>query len=157
MSPTPGYLGPSPPPFGNPGNRQYARTLRTTIYHHEREKKNLLEVPPRRWQCGKRQQTPTACSPGRHRGLSQFGFGGLERGEKQLLHVHCRFVEVEAHLVAAKTLGDNVEVDAINRNQLLVRMARELWCSPILIDHVCNAKSAVNDLAPAIPIEELAA
>ncbi len=42
----------------------------------------------------------------------QLGLGGLEGGGEEVAHVGGGLVEVEAHAVAAETLGDNVEVDA---------------------------------------------
>merc|ERR1712000_386817 len=60
----------------------------------------------------------------------------------QLWHHHvpdvtCRLVDIEGHTLAAQVLGHNVKLEAV------------------LVDHVGNAPSVINDLAPTISIEEL--
>lgn len=41
----------------------------------------------------------------------QLGLGCLERRRQEVAEIACRFVEVKAHSLAAKTLGHDIELD----------------------------------------------
>lgn len=54
--------------------------------------------------------------------ILQLGLGGLEGRGKQVAHVACGLVEVEAHAIAAETLGNNVKVDAGTSRSVFTRL-----------------------------------
>jgi hypothetical protein len=68
-----------------------------------------------------------------------------------------------AHTLSADTLADDVEVEAgkdklvICTNRFKKKGERDACCLPVLVDHVGNSETIVNNLAPSVSVEELGA
>jgi hypothetical protein len=89
----------------------------------------------------------------------ELGLGRLERVHQHVADIVGRLVEVVAHLVAAQTLGNDVEVEAGREKLAFILHLTQPLCDslPVLVDHVGNAEALVNDLAPAVAVEVLGA
>ena len=99
---------------------------------------------------------------------SQFRLCRLQAGHQHVADIAGRFVQVEAHSVAAKFLGNDVELDTVaNQSQYSSSSAGQCtkvqWTeqcgqySLVLVDHIGNTPPLVNDLAPTVAIEVLRA
>lgn len=86
----------------------------------------------------------------------QFSLGGLKSRCEQLAHIVSCLVEVVAHAVAAQTLRNDIEVETIAMLvEFIFHWTFGAQYIPVLVDHVGNTETSIDDLAPAITVEEL--
>lgn len=86
----------------------------------------------------------------------QLSLRRLKSRHEEFAHVVGSFVQVVTHTITAKTLGYNVEVEAVIAVSSVFSYNR-IDLLPVLVDHVGNTKAGIDDLAPAVTVEELGA
>lgn len=82
--------------------------------------------------------------------------GGEVRHEK-ITKLGSGLVEVVAHALSTETFADDVEIETGKEISNLHTLHVKEKSSPVLIDHVRDSKSIVDNLAPSVSVEEFRA
>jgi hypothetical protein len=76
---------------------------------------------------------------------------------QQVADLQGSFIEIETHALSAESLADDVELEAEEIISIVTLYKKKRKNSPVLVDHISNAKPIVDNLAPSVSVEVLGA